>query len=462
MKNKFFLFILLCFFNISLKLYAECILEEANNTCTGIPVSMGPGAITPTCIENWPSGGLYNPGTTNYCIFHPFLSDDQPGCCRAPGCVSNAEFNGYECVCKEGFGVTSDVDTNCIVCSVGTYGPKRTEQDSSNACVSCPQGYLNTDPELGASTITQCYQECDTCPVCPENSICEYYGPTNAGKRYYTEGDTGNCIVPEPNPCTIIDIDCSTGYHLDSGICKANQNFYKTNDGYSEGESSTPVVFTYNDGTTAPENTYERNGYDFYKWQCTGGNESCDGGLIDPGTNISTFINIDGGTITLTAQWTLKTYTITYHPNGGSCNDPGCDGNYTYNVTMLPMNLPTPTKEASFFGGWYNNDNLIGVPIEQITTLGDKTFYAKWTQCSDGTYYNNGVCTDCPNGYYCPSGATTPTACPAGYTSLALSTTQSACYITTGENNTKFCEDNGARCFYLPNVGNIHWGPPQP
>jgi len=35
--------------------------------------------------------------------------------------------------------------------------------------------------------------------------------------------------------------------------------------------------------------------------------------------------------------------------------------------------------------------------------------------CPLGDYYSGGVCNVCPTGYFCPSGATSPTACTANY-----------------------------------------------
>ena len=69
----------------------------------------------------------------------------------------------------------------------------------------------------------------------------------------------------------------------------------------------------------------------------------------------------------------------------------------------------------------------------------------------------SGVCEPCNAGYYC-AGGTSHDTCPMGHTSAANASHITDCYITTGPTAvTKFCEDGGARCFYLPNVGNIQY-----
>lgn len=517
MKNKFFLFILLCFFNISLKLYAGCILG-ANNICTGTPV-----IATPKCIDaSWPSGGLYNPDTTNNCIFHPLLSDDQPGCCKAPGCVFTAEFNGYECVCKEGLGVTSDDATDCIPCSVGTYGPKRTEQDSSNACVPCDAGqysniesgacsscgvgsdwnkkYCPLNNNQTATTLKSCpdgatgsdsdassQSDCYIDPCFSNIQSCKISNGYYTGKCYFNNDENNPELDPE-NSSGSCTLSCDDGYSQNNGTCDANIITIDYNSNGGEGFAPTsPTEFIYDTSVSAPENTYERDGYDFNKWKCTtSSNNNCSSNSendIDPDSTVSATGSIKNaatsGFITLTAQWTPINYIITYHPNGGSCASltPCVENvNYNYNIESPTLTLPEPTKEDAVFGGWYDNANCVGAnppetcsPITNIQSgsTGHKTFYAKWITCLPGQWWDDVInsCKSCSAGYYCPGGMLKKP-CPSGHTNSGgiEATSKNTCYITTGagENNTKFCDDDGARCFYLPNVGNIHWGPPQP
>ena len=82
------------------------------------------------------------------------------------------------------------------------------------------------------------------------------------------------------------------------------------------------------------------------------------------------------GNITLTAQWTVNTYTITFELNGGVLNNAPTEYDADTKVT-----LPTPSKEGETFAGWYDNESFSGTAVTQITngSTGDKTLYAKWT-----------------------------------------------------------------------------------
>ena len=115
---------------------------------------------------------------------------------------------------------------------------------------------------------------------------------------------------------------------------------------------SEPITFT--------NPTSERTGYTFKGWNPTG---------IAKGST---------GNKTVTAQWTIINYTITYNLNGGT--NPN-NAPTSYNVTTATFNLPTPTKTGYTFEGWYENAEFTGDAVTQIAkgSTGDKTFYAKWT-----------------------------------------------------------------------------------
>lgn len=95
--------------------------------------------------------------------------------------------------------------------------------------------------------------------------------------------------------------------------------------------------------------------------------------------------------ITLYAQYTPITYSISYENLDGATN---ANANpETYSIENCPITLSAPTKKGYTFVGWYVDEALEDV----ITTIpegsfGDKTFYAKWTE---NTYkvifhFNNG------------------------------------------------------------------------
>ena len=93
------------------------------------------------------------------------------------------------------------------------------------------------------------------------------------------------------------------------------------------------------------------------------------------------------GDISVYACYDFKNYNITYNLNGGS----GTMTPTTYTLNTATFNLPTPTKDHYDFAGWYDNANLTGNKITQITkgSTGDKIFYAKWTPKKYSITYNN-------------------------------------------------------------------------
>ena len=81
----------------------------------------------------------------------------------------------------------------------------------------------------------------------------------------------------------------------------------------------------------------------------------------------------------LTVQWTVPTYAVTLHPNGGTINSGNVTG-YTYGVgTTLPT-ADDMTNTGHTFKGWYVNENLTGSPVTAIggTGTGNKEYWAKW------------------------------------------------------------------------------------
>lgn len=88
-----------------------------------------------------------------------------------------------------------------------------------------------------------------------------------------------------------------------------------------------------------------------------------------------------GEDVTYTAQWTPTEYTITYHLNGGS----GTMTPTTYTIESETFALPNnPTNTGHTFAGWFDNEELTGNAVTQITkgSTGDKTYWAKWEVAS--------------------------------------------------------------------------------
>ncbi len=81
----------------------------------------------------------------------------------------------------------------------------------------------------------------------------------------------------------------------------------------------------------------------------------------------------------LTVQWTVPTYAVTLHPNGGTINSGNVTG-YTYGVGATLPTADDMTYTGHMFKGWYDNENLTGSPVTAIggTGTGNKEYWAKW------------------------------------------------------------------------------------
>jgi hypothetical protein len=105
-------------------------------------------------------------------------------------------------------------------------------------------------------------------------------------------------------------------------------------------------------------------------------------------TSGSTFILEDDATVSATFE--LDTYSITYHPNGGTINSSYATSYQHGTAVTLPTDVTKPGSQE--FGGWYNNSSFSGAPVSQIadTECEDKEFWAKWgTPCELMPTLNN-------------------------------------------------------------------------
>ncbi len=85
------------------------------------------------------------------------------------------------------------------------------------------------------------------------------------------------------------------------------------------------------------------------------------------------FTNVTSN-LTVTAQYKVITYNITYVLNDGTHS--GNPATYTIETADITLNPATKAKHS--FIGWFENPECTGTPVEKITqgSMGDKTFYA--------------------------------------------------------------------------------------
>ena len=135
------------------------------------------------------------------------------------------------------------------------------------------------------------------------------------------------------------------------------------------GTATNPTSYTAESDTITLNNP-TRTGYTFTGWSGTGLS----------GTNNMTVTISKGstGARTYTANWTLDTYNISYHLNGGTAANQA-----SYFVESGPITLNNPTKPGYTFTGWSGTDltgeNNTTVTIPKGST-GNREYTAHWTQ----------------------------------------------------------------------------------
>lgn len=133
-------------------------------------------------------------------------------------------------------------------------------------------------------------------------------------------------------------------------------------------------------------NGFTRTGYTFTGWS----NSDSLATTVNPTANTNYSVNnlsstiddagVTSAVITLTAQWQINQYTITFIANGGTATAAKTQ-DYNSSVTQ-PTN---PTRPGYSFGGWFTEIELSNVQTWPFNMPVDgKTLYAKW----NGNSYN--------------------------------------------------------------------------
>lgn len=155
---------------------------------------------------------------------------------------------------------------------------------------------------------------------------------------------------------------------------------------HGSGTSTTQAVNIESDITLLSGSLFTPNdGYEFKEWKVTSlgsTNKKWAMNQTYDSTNLHIGTGYYSNNVTLTAQWELKTYTITYDANGGSVSSD--TQNYTINSTDP---LLIPTRNGYTFAGWevvdYDSDDgnwEEGIAESPLNNkYGDVGLQAKWT-----------------------------------------------------------------------------------
>ena len=117
-------------------------------------------------------------------------------------------------------------------------------------------------------------------------------------------------------------------------------------------------------GSTKTLSVPVKTGYNFASWTATSGTVS--------GNNFT----IGNGNATVTANYTPKTFSVTFNPNGGTTSTKS--KTVTYNSTY--GTVPTPTRSGYIFLGWFTTASA-GTQVTsstKVTITGNQTLYAHW------------------------------------------------------------------------------------
>ncbi|MGN1222085.1 MAG: InlB B-repeat-containing protein, partial [Christensenellales bacterium] len=136
-----------------------------------------------------------------------------------------------------------------------------------------------------------------------------------------------------------------------------NKNFSVANSVSAANWGSTAnSSLTYDATGTLASNGYARNGYTFVGWATSSSatNPSFGQSLTAAQTN-ALYPGSNGGTTTLYAVWTKKSFTVTYDANGGSVSSDSSSASHGSTIT-----LPTPTRTGHTFSGWVETADLLG------------------------------------------------------------------------------------------------------
>ena len=187
--------------------------------------------------------------------------------------------------------------------------------------------------------------------------------------------------MKDKDPAAYFSSD-STGYHValgDDGEASMTANSYTVKFYPNGGEGSMdPQSFTYDASQNLSPNSFTRTGYTFAGWSTSEGGSV----VYSNGQSASNLTADQNGTVTLYAQWTVNTYNVTLHLNGGKFVE-GYQGvtSYTYGTTTMLPDAEQVTRSGYRFDGWYADEKFQDGPYTEIsdTDVGNKEFYARWT-----------------------------------------------------------------------------------
>ncbi len=161
---------------------------------------------------------------------------------------------------------------------------------------------------------------------------------------------------------------------------------FKANDGSGRTNSQS---FTYDYAKPLSVNTFTRTGYTFKNWNT---NANGSGTTYTNQQSVKNLTSVNGGTVTLYAQWVANTYTVKFDENNGSGSMPS----QTYSVgETKPLSVNTFTRTGYKFKNWNTKADGSGMTYtnqQSVTNLASSgetiTLYAQWERNTYTVVFN--------------------------------------------------------------------------
>ena len=193
--------------------------------------------------------------------------------------------------------------------------------------------------------------------------------PIRKGYTFKGWEQSGRGTLAEDNSkFTFVDDNCKL-------TAKWTANTYTVKfDKNAEGVDGTmaDLPCTYDIGGRLPENKFSRTGYNFNGWTLK---KSGSVDVYADGAFISNLSDKNNDVVTLYAQWSVITYTITFNPNGGTITSPSISRDYGTEYGQFP----DVTKEGYTFDGWFTELNGGSQVKSDDIVTGAITLFAHWT-----------------------------------------------------------------------------------
>ena len=244
--------------------------------------------------------------------------------------------------------------------------PKELTENHGTGCQDCkPYFYIKTSTSSSSLVNTISYQSTTSQTLTTAGTSGKKElatsGGSNANLRFNTQDESGYVILYFDQQYIWYELEHKLEYDANGGTGSAPSRTY-----HLKGSTT----------TTASDNIFTRDGYDFQGW-----NTKADGtgNQYEAEANIT----IEANT-TLYAQWAKPTFTVTLDPQGGTDGTTSVEATYGEEMPEATM----PQREGFTFGGYFTETNGGGTQYYNAdgssTRSWDikepKTLYAKWIQ----------------------------------------------------------------------------------